>query len=67
MIKEYYFCQLSVWLCPNVPGFKETGWIIHEDVNVEHLIDIFTSIDVNSAKAWDACAHFMDHIGWHRP
>jgi len=36
-------------------------------VNVEHLLDVFTAIDVNSDGVWDACANFMDHLYWHKP
>ena len=43
--KERYFSQLSVHLYPDKPGFEESQWIVSEDVNVEHLVDVFTSID----------------------
>jgi len=46
--KEHYFSRMSVVLDPNKPGFAEAQWITSEDVNVEHLLDIFTSIDANS-------------------
>jgi tetratricopeptide (TPR) repeat protein len=36
-------------------------------VNVEHLLDVFTSIDTNSVSTWDACTRFMEHLHWHRP
>jgi tetratricopeptide (TPR) repeat protein len=38
-----------------------------EDMNIEHLLDTFTSIDVNSDEVWDACYHFMEHLAWHKP
>jgi len=66
-IKKCYFDRLSVSLNPDSPGFGETRWITSEDVNVEHLLDIFTSIDANSDGVWKACAKFMGHLHWHKP
>jgi len=65
--KEYYFTRLSARICPGESGFEESRWITSEDVNVEHLIDIFTSIDANSKSIWDLCAKFMGHLYWHKP
>ena len=65
--KEHYFHRLAVELYPGKPGYDEAQWITSEDVNVEHLLDIFTSIDANSDEAWTACHHFMDHISCHKP
>ena len=65
-IKERYFTRLSVNVDPDKPGFEETRWITSEDVNVEHLVDVFTSIDTNSRDVWDACAGFMIHLCWHK-
>ena len=64
--KYHYFRRLSVLADPIEPGFQEARWITSEDVNVEHLLDIFTSIDPNSAEAWEACSYFMDHLYWHK-
>ena len=64
--KECYFTRLSVNLDPCTPSFGETRWITSEDVNVEHLLDVFTSIDANS-DVWGACARFMNHLYWHKP
>ena len=36
-------------------------------MNIEHLLDVFTSIDPNSKKIWNACAKFMNHLYWHKP
>ena len=52
---------------PDKPGFKESRWITSEDVNVEHLLDVFTSVDANSEDVWVACADFMNHLFWHKP
>ena len=66
-VKELYFIRMSVSINPNKPDFKETQWIISEDVNVEHLLDIFTTVDADSNDVWNACAKFMTHLGWHKP
>jgi len=66
--KECYFTRLSVRVDPGTPaGSEEARWIISEDVNVEHLLDVFTLVDANSVGVWDACACFMNHIYWHKP
>ena len=66
MTKEHYFTRMSVVLTPDEPNFGEARWITSEDVNVEHLLDIFTSIDANSNGVWDACTNFMAHLYWHK-
>ena len=65
--KECYFTRLSVGPDPKKPNYGETRWITSEDVNVEHLLDIFTSIDGNSDGVWDACAIFAYHLALHKP
>jgi len=65
-IKKYYFHRLSVFVNPDEPGFEGARWIASEDVNVEHLLDVFTTIDIDSRKVWVACAHFMEHLYWHK-
>ena len=35
-------------------------------VNVEYLLDIFTSIETNSDEVWKACSNFMRHLFWHK-
>jgi len=54
--QERYFTRLSIDVDPDKPGFKEARWITSEDVNVEHLLDVFTTIDLDSSDVWDACA-----------
>ena len=66
-VKDRYLNRLSVHIDPESPKFRETQWITSEDVNVEHLLNIFTSIDVDSSDVWDACDHFMNHLYWHKP
>ena len=65
--KERYFLRISVHINPNRPSFRESQWIKSEDMNVEHLLDVFTTIDANSDSIWDICAKFMDHLYWHKP
>jgi tetratricopeptide (TPR) repeat protein len=65
--KGYYLKHLSVHVDPGEPGYEEARWIISEDVNVEHLLNIFASIDPNSDDIWDACTNFMRHLYWHKP
>jgi hypothetical protein len=65
-VKERYFIRMSVDLNPNQPEFGEARWIRSEDVNVEHLLDVFTTIDGDSDDVWDACADFMSHLRWHK-
>lgn len=48
------------------PGFDGTRWIISEDVNTEHLIDIFTSVVTGSEVIRDGYADFLNHIYWHK-
>ena len=64
--KECYFSRLSVRVGPGEPNF-EARWIISEGVNIEHLLCVFTPIDVSSGDVWDACANFVRHLHWHKP
>jgi len=65
-IKNHYFHRLSVLINPGHPGFEEGQWITSEDMNVEHLLDVFTTIDADSHEVWDTCARFMQHLYWHK-
>ena len=64
--KDYYFTRLSVNPDPSAPGFKETEWITSEDANVEHLLNVFMSIDQDADCVWDACVGFIRHLYWHK-
>ena len=64
--KENYFMRLSGDILPGKPGFEEARWITTEDINVEHLLDVFTTINANSESTWDACAKFMAQLYWHK-
>ena len=65
--RDHYFRRLSVDVGPDVPGFEEARWIVSEDVNVEHLLDVFTSVDPDGGDAWEAFYRFMRHLFWHKP
>ena len=64
--KDNYFTRLSGAIRPGKPGFEEARWITTEDVNVEHLLDVFTTMDPSSEILWDACAKFMAQLYWHK-
>jgi len=65
--KDRYFRRLSVDIYPDRPGYEEARWITLEDTNVEHLLNVFASIDTESDDIWDACVHFVEHLHWHKP
>ena len=65
--KKCYFKRLLVGVKPGDPGFADTSWIVLEDMNVEHLLDVFTTIDANSNDVWDVCGDFIQHLTWHKP
>ena len=64
--KDHYFARMSVRVDPNQPGFNDARWITSEDVNVEHLLDFFTSADPDSSAIWKACINFIRHLAWHK-
>jgi tetratricopeptide (TPR) repeat protein len=64
--KDLYITRLSVTVGPDRPGFEDTRWITSEDVNVEHLLNVFTSAEPDSDETWDACNGFMGHLYWHK-
>jgi len=58
--------EVSPLLCATKERyFGETQWITSEDVNVEHLLDIFTTTSVGP-DVWDACTDFITHLAWHK-
>ena len=65
--KEHYFGRLSATISPGKPSFDKSKWITSEDVNVEHLLDVFISTNAYSGDVWMACLHFMNHLYWHKP
>ena len=65
--RDHYFARLSVEVNPDIPGFGEARWIMTEDVNVEHLLDVFTSVDRIAGDTWVTCRDFIEHLQWHKP
>jgi tetratricopeptide (TPR) repeat protein len=65
--RDHYFNRLSVEVYPGKPGFEEARWIVLEDVNVEYLLGVSTSVNQTEGGSWDACFHFMEHLYWHKP
>ncbi|KAF9779624.1 hypothetical protein BJ322DRAFT_1113424 [Thelephora terrestris] len=71
-IRDYLYPQHPtsaplLYVHPEKPGFGESRWITLEDVNVEHLLDVFTPKDAKPDGSWDVCFHFMEHLVWHKP
>jgi len=67
LIKERYFGRLSAGVRAGSPGSKEARWITLEHMNIEHLLDVFTTADAASADVWDACNNFMKHLSLCKP
>ena len=65
--RDHYFRRLAIDVDPDKPGFGEARWIVSEDANAEHLLDVFTSIDESSDDAWKACYYFIQHLHWYNP
>jgi tetratricopeptide (TPR) repeat protein len=65
--RDQYINRLAVDVYPGKPGFEEARWIMLEDVNVEHLLDVFSSIDQTRSDIWDACPRFFEHLRGHKP
>ena len=65
--KERYFARLAGDIKHGQPGFDDARWITSEDVNVEHLLEVFATIDANSKRVWDVCSEFMAQLYWHKP
>ena len=65
-IKECYFVRLSGDVLSGEPGSEEARWIASEDANVEHLLDVFTTVDASSTSVWDACSKFMAQLLRHK-
>jgi tetratricopeptide (TPR) repeat protein len=64
--RDRYFKRLSAEIHPNELRFEEQ-WILLEDVNIEYLLDAFTSIDQTREDIWDVCYHFIKHLYRHKP
>ena len=63
--KAQYFTRLDLMtetLQDGDPGFLETRWILPEDNNAEHLLNVFTSLDAESEEVWRACHRYILHL-----
>ena len=66
--KDRYFTRLSAIANSSEESlFKKSPWIKLEDVNIEHLLNVFTSIDTNASDVWKACGHFIKLLHWLKP
>lgn len=64
--RDCYFTRLlSVNLFPGKPGFEEARWIVSEDVNVGHLLDVFMSVVAKSDTIIEVCVNFLEHLYWY--
>lgn len=64
--KEHYFTRLSAEIRPSKPGFEDMRWIMSGGVDVEHLLDVFTTVNENSTDIWIARAHPTRHLYQHK-
>ena len=64
---ESYTTMLSHVPDPDAPEFAEIRWITSEDANVEHLLNVLTSVNADSSGVWRACAEFLVHLHWRKP
>ena len=65
--RDRYFDRMSIEFNINEPMFGESKWITSEDLNTEHLLNVFASFDANADEVWNACADFIQHLRWHKP
>ena len=65
--KDCYFTRMSVKFVRNTPAFRGSRWVVSEDVNIEHLVNVFTFIDADADNVWKACINFIKHLYWHKP
>ena len=65
-VKERYFSRMTVDIDPGGPWFEKARWIVSEDINVEHLLDVFTTIEGSSDEIWEVCGHFLKHLHCHK-
>ena len=61
-----YCTRISVKVNLCGPTFEEARWIMLEDINFEHLLDVLTTIDPTSDIVWEICASFLQHLIWHK-
>ena len=64
--KARYFTRMSVKSEPDDITYRKALWITSEDVNVEHLLDVFMTVDAGLKVVWDACDNCLRHLHWHK-
>ena len=65
--RDFYVTRLSCPAHPDSSEFENIRWIISEDSNIEHLLDVFTPTDSISHSIWIGCVGFMWRLHWHKP
>ena len=65
--QESYFVRLSAKPELFMPGSRGTQWIALEGTNVEHLVNVLTSVGTSSDHVWGPCVNFLNLFYWHKP
>ena len=63
---ERYSTRMSAYFNPNDPGFAKIQWTILEDVNVEFLLYVLTTVDASSTDVRKARENFAGYLCWHK-
>ena len=58
---------MSIEFDRNKSVFEDARWIASEDVKIEHLLNVPTSIHASLGDVWNSCYNFMRHRCWHNP
>ena len=67
--KDCYFARSSAPLDPRHPGFNDARWILAEDMNVEHSLDVSvsTGASTEARTTWKAYSDFINNLTWRKP
>ena len=65
-VRERYFSRLSAGFVPHSPEYAKAQWIASEDIHIEHLLDVFTTVEKSSNEVWDVCGHFLHLLVCHK-